>query len=563
MISIISPFKNVEKFIEPFIFSIKQQSFKNWELILIDDQSNDRSFKIAEKYVSNKIKIVKNKKNIGLGPSRNIGLHYSRYDYVMFVDSDDMISKNFLGDMFRLVEKKNYDFVISYARRCDENGENYRECQHNQKLFKLKISSEDFIFQKLPNRICGHLIRKKFLFDNKIFFSKLNIVHEDLYFTPLIFKKINNYSFLKTKKSFYIWRDRPGSLSNLMTKRRYFSLLILPWLNIFNYSGSLKYKLFNLKKFFYFIFFTNLNYCKILFIIYIKNLLSNFDFFYIYGEKKLSRLISNFFRVIKYRNIKIFKYFDKNLKYIDSLKKKYSNEDAIIICNGPSLKKINLKKIKNKIKLGFNAIYLNKDLNIEYHLIEDVLVAEDRQKDLKRLKLSNILIGNYLAYLFSKEFKQFKWFNVIYDFNDKKKNWPKFSKNAGKKMYTGGTVTYLALQLAYYMGFKRIFIIGMDHHYKINREQILQKGSNILLSKGKDINHFNDKYFGKGYRWHVPRTDRMLKAYKKSMIYFNQKKIKVFRVSQEKNRQLPFKHISERKFYEMLLQSNIKHKMVV
>ena len=85
-------------------------------------------------------------------------------------------------------------------------------------------------------------------------------------------------------------------------------------------------------------------------------------------------------------------------------------------------------------------------------------------------------------------------------------------------VWVGGTVTYLCLQLAYYMGFSDVYMIGFDHSYKIPKDAKVE-GVNIT-SASDDPNHFHPDYFGKGYRWHDPQVERMGQAYHKARHYY-------------------------------------------
>ena len=90
-------------------------------------------------------------------------------------------------------------------------------------------------------------------------------------------------------------------------------------------------------------------------------------------------------------------------------------------------------------------------------------------------------------------------------------SWPLFSLDASKELYWGGTVTYMAIQLAVYMGFKNIYLIGIDLSYKLPKTV-----DGIIVSDDDDVNHFSKNYFGKGKRWHDPKTERMQRALDKA-----------------------------------------------
>ncbi len=133
-VSIILPCFNGEKFIFSTIESIKNQVFKNWECIIIDDKSSDNSFKIIKESINNdkRFYLISNKTNLGVGKSRNIGIKKSKGRYITFIDSDDLwlpkkllnhldfIKKNKLvfshasyGYINSNDKKINYDFIVS------------------------------------------------------------------------------------------------------------------------------------------------------------------------------------------------------------------------------------------------------------------------------------------------------------------------------------------------------------------------------------------------------------------------------------------------------------------
>lgn len=112
-ISVIVPVYNVEKYIIQCVDSILRQTFKNMEIILIDDSSNDRSFDIIqEKYGKlPNVYIRKNPSNIGVSKTRNLGMNLARGKYVYFMDSDDLLLSNGLENLYNIAEKYNADIV--------------------------------------------------------------------------------------------------------------------------------------------------------------------------------------------------------------------------------------------------------------------------------------------------------------------------------------------------------------------------------------------------------------------------------------------------------------------
>ena len=115
LISVIVPVYNVAEYLERFLFSIEEQKFKYFEVILVDDGSTDDSGTIIDKW-SQKQKIatiVIHKKNEGVSVARNVGLEHARGKYVCFIDSDDMILPGYLSDMYNaIINSSDNDIVI-------------------------------------------------------------------------------------------------------------------------------------------------------------------------------------------------------------------------------------------------------------------------------------------------------------------------------------------------------------------------------------------------------------------------------------------------------------------
>lgn len=126
LISIIVPIYNVEKYIRKCINSIINQTYKNLDIILIDDGSPDRCGKIIEQYSQNDKRIVcVHKKNGGLSDARNSGLDIAKGEYITFVDSDDFIANDFIEKLYDCI-KKNKTLIsqcgIAYVDDCDNLG---------------------------------------------------------------------------------------------------------------------------------------------------------------------------------------------------------------------------------------------------------------------------------------------------------------------------------------------------------------------------------------------------------------------------------------------------------
>ena len=219
----------------------------------------------------------------------------------------------------------------------------------------------------------------------------------------------------------------------------------------------------------------------------------------------------------------IFK--SNNQKNIEALYNKHRNERCFIIGSGPSINKMDLSLLKNEITFGHNAFFLISEkigFLPNYYVVEDFLPAEDNAEKLNSLKGTLKIFAHHLLYcLKPSENTLYPFFDQNYSNPDSDK-FPRFSNDASEVIYWGGTVVYMSIQLAFYMGFKQIYLIGVDLDYTVNNEI---DNKNIIISDKKDVNHFHPDYFGPGKRWHDPRTDRMQKSFNYAYDYLSQNEV--------------------------------------
>ena len=126
-LSIIVPVYNVEKYLDKCLDSILNSTYKDFELIVINDGTKDNSEQIITKYLENeeyKDKIIYiSKENSGLSDTRNLGMSKATGDYIAFVDSDDYIEPNMYETMMNKALEKDFDIVASDVRLVYENSD--------------------------------------------------------------------------------------------------------------------------------------------------------------------------------------------------------------------------------------------------------------------------------------------------------------------------------------------------------------------------------------------------------------------------------------------------------
>lgn len=123
LISIITPTYNSSRFIEETIKSVLKQSYSNWEMIIVDDNSTDDTFEIVSKYLSNKIKYFKLGANSGAAITRNYAIKIASGNYLAFLDSDDLWDEFKLEKQLDFMIKNNYHFTSTRFQRINENSE--------------------------------------------------------------------------------------------------------------------------------------------------------------------------------------------------------------------------------------------------------------------------------------------------------------------------------------------------------------------------------------------------------------------------------------------------------
>lgn len=218
-ISIILPVYNVQEYLEECLDSILNQSYKDYELIIVDDGSMDNSLEIIKRY-SNKFKNFKfiSQDNKGVSEARNIALKNAEGEYILFVDSDDFLEKEMLEKIISAALSTKADIVISnYYLFYDEN--NYIKFIKDMPKFHLYESFE-VIDMMLNNIIQGQLWNKLFkntlLKNNDFFFEKGRYI-QDIF--P-VFKVVNNASKITyIDDALYFYRQRESSTVHKKNKK--------------------------------------------------------------------------------------------------------------------------------------------------------------------------------------------------------------------------------------------------------------------------------------------------------------------------------------------------------
>lgn len=206
LISIIVPVYNVELYLEKCVNSILKQTYKNIEIILIDDGSKDASGKKCDelKEKDNRIKVI-HKQNGGLSDARNSGLKIAKGQYIGFVDSDDYIAEDMFETLYNLNKKYNSEIsIVSYYEIYNGKVISVRDSKEQEVLTKIEAIKELLIDTKIQSYAWNKLFRRE-LFEGIEF--PINKNYEDIATTLLLFEKANKVTLLEDPKYYYARRD--------------------------------------------------------------------------------------------------------------------------------------------------------------------------------------------------------------------------------------------------------------------------------------------------------------------------------------------------------------------
>lgn len=218
-ISIIVPIYNVEKYLKQCLESILEQTYKNLEIILIDDGTKDSSGMICDDYAKkdNRIKVI-HQKNMGLSGARNTGLKNSTGDLITFVDSDDFIDNKMFETMLLSIKENDADIVECGTIFCDENGNYIKDNTLNEvKIYKNEYQIKELLMNEdITTTSWGKLYKRK-LFKN--FEFPLEKYHEDTFTTYKLLHLSKKTTVLN--KGFYHYRQVDGSIMNSSFKLKH------------------------------------------------------------------------------------------------------------------------------------------------------------------------------------------------------------------------------------------------------------------------------------------------------------------------------------------------------
>lgn len=224
--SVIVPVYNVERFLAKCLDSIVAQSCPHYEVLLIDDGSTDGSGEICDRYVAQHPQWqVVHKKNQGVSVARNTALDMARGRYIVFVDGDDFIEKDYLANVYVRMAEMGYDICSFASRRVDEEGNYLFEQRFMDMIEEWDFSVSDkasffwtyFLQYKAGWEACYHVFRRDIIEEHGLRFCEGLPYAEDMQFTFSYMLYVNRY--IKIPDVLYSYTARRGSTTKMSTRK--------------------------------------------------------------------------------------------------------------------------------------------------------------------------------------------------------------------------------------------------------------------------------------------------------------------------------------------------------
>lgn len=247
--SIIIPVYNVEPYLKKCLYSIEKQTYSNFEVIVIDDGSKDKSSQIAQKFVDKDTRyhlIIQ--ENQGVSAARNAGIRYAKGDYLVFVDGDDFLKENYLEMLDRYILDEDMAIIDGFIRYYDKNnvvevdGELYKlqEKLHTKDLVLLLGASTGNVgFATMSN-----VYRRNFIIHNQIYFSSQYSHFEDTDFAMQALVKEEKGCIVPGYYYFYRMREKSLSYQHSLKSCIDAITVFEKWFTILKTIGLSKYKVF-------------------------------------------------------------------------------------------------------------------------------------------------------------------------------------------------------------------------------------------------------------------------------------------------------------------------------
>ena len=193
-----------------------------------------------------------------------------------------------------------------------------------------------------------------------------------------------------------------------------------------------------------------------------------------------------------------------NNKRFELLENRHVGSRCVLVANGPSLNRMDLSFLKHEYVIGLNKIYLGfKKFGFypRYYVAVNAKVIEQSVSEIKQLNCVKLISDHGAHGLIPED-------ALTYHINTMSPA-ARFCHDITQGVHEGWTVTYAALQVAYFLGFKEVVLIGLDHRFKYSGEP-----NEAKILNGPDPNHFCEGYFGYGQHWDNPDMKNIEESYR-------------------------------------------------
>jgi len=505
-ISVIVPIYNVEKYLKECLDSIINQTFQDIEIILINDGSTDNSLQIMQEYAKNDSRIIIiNQENKGQSISRNSGIKYATSKYLSFIDADDFIEKSMFEKLYKKKKKENSDIIKCRYRRVKENS-SYTSIVSKINNFENKDSFfKDILSLNSLSVIWDGLYKKELFVSNSLEFPIM--YYEDVAFCFKLFFYAKKISI--SDDILYNWRQRDGSITRSINnqqikdifkifditydfliknscykqyKTEFISRCIIQLNRLikkienFDNNPNKRYKYFNkvnkskLSSSYFspknleFLRKTNIS----LYLLHHEHLALINSYLFSKQNEIQNTLYKLNIKLLK-QEIQISNYLEfieknfKTSKKILSLKNKFKNKDCYILGQGSSYHQFNKHLLKDKFSFIFSEHLIKIDkseFTPTFYVGDEKNILLAQKKYIQNSDIKYKFISSFYKDIFNKN-DNFYYYNELDNFTKTSK----FSFKQEKYINKSSNSMFTCLQFAYYMGFKKVYLLGIDLDY--------------------------------------------------------------------------------------------------
>jgi hypothetical protein len=201
--------------------------------------------------------------------------------------------------------------------------------------------------------------------------------------------------------------------------------------------------------------------------------------------------------------------FWRNHRKVEACRERHKGQRCFILGNGPSLAEADLASLRGEIVFTLNRGYLafpRMGFTSTYHVAINPLVVEQSAAEIAALNVDELFVAWDMRHSFAAR-PLATYVRLV--------RGPWFGENLPHGLWGGHTVTYAALQIAYFMGFDEVVLLGVDHRFSTQGEP-----NALQVSTGPDRDHFDPEYFGAGIRWHLPDLATSTLAYRLADVFY-------------------------------------------